>query len=115
MTTYVGAEYVIANALIAASEKGQDCISFSQIEDIGQKTQRECDKMKIDTRVYTSERAIITAIDEYPNYFEYVEVEKNPMVRMKKEASVSQLQEQFGAYLPPKIMKTLVKNVKCEV
>ena len=36
----VGPEYMIANALIALSEKGQSMVSFSKVRDIGLKIQR---------------------------------------------------------------------------
>lgn len=115
MDTFVGAEYVIANALIALSKKGQDCISYSRLRSIGVKIQQYCNREGIDAVILTSSDKINTAIYDFSDYFEYIETDgdtSNPMIRIRKNTPITQLEKRFVGYLPVDIIKMLTAKIE---
>lgn len=54
MDISVGAEYVIASALIALRNHGKDCISFDTLRDLGWNIQQRCNEAGVDAIILTS-------------------------------------------------------------
>lgn len=115
MDTFVGAEYVIANALIALSKRGEDCISFSRLRSIGVKIQQYCNKEGIDAVILTSSDRITTAVYDFSDYFEYSEADgdtNDPMIRVRKNTPIAQLEKRFVGYLPVDIIRMLTTKIE---
>ena len=114
MDTFVGAEYVIANALIALSKKGHDSITFSKLRTIGVQIQQYCNEQGIDAVILTSGDKISAAIYDFSDYFEYAETEtpfREPMIRIRKNIPITQLETRFVGYLPLDIIDVLMTKI----
>ena len=74
MNTFVGAEYVIANSLIALKKKGIDYITFSKLREIGFEIQNLCNTNGVDAIILTFGDSISSAIYDFSDYFQYREV-----------------------------------------
>lgn len=64
MTTFIGAEYLLAHAL-----KNRDCISFEEIRYAGGQMQQRCNEKNIDVLVMASGHDIMDAISDFSDYF----------------------------------------------
>ena len=109
MNTFVGAEYVIANALIALKEK-QDYITFEKLREIGVKIQQSFNKQGVDAVILTSGDRITSAIYNFSDYFEYDEIGDDipkPIIRIKKTATCEDLEQRFMGYLPLTVLQLL--------
>ena len=107
MDAFIGAEYIIANALIALRGKGQDSISISNVRSIGVQFQQYCNENNIDAVIMTSGLNISKAVNDCSDYFEYVESalsEGEPVIRIQKGVSIARLKQRFIGYFPPKIL-----------
>ena len=114
MDILVGAEYVIANALIALSRKGQCCISFGRLRNIGKNIQQYCNKNGIDAVILTSNGAINGAICTFSEYFQYFEADDgihSPMIRIRRNMPIAQLENRFVGYLPAEIIRMLTTKI----
>lgn len=54
MDIFVGAEYVIANALIFLSRQGRGYVSFDQIRSLGWNVQERCNEAGVEAIILTS-------------------------------------------------------------
>ena len=111
MDAFIGAEYIIANALITLIEKGQDSISISNVRSIGVQFQQYCNENNIDAVIMTSGLNISKAINDCSDYFEYVESALSgcePAIRIRKGVSIARLKQRFVGYFPPKILRTIL-------
>lgn len=114
MNTFVGAEYVIANALIALKRRGQDCITFEKLREIGVEIQRCCNERGVDAVILTSGDRIASAIYNFSDYFEYDETDdefRKPVIRIKKTATCGDLEQRFVGYLPVDVLRLLREKV----
>lgn len=114
MDAFVGAEYIIANALIALNKKGMDCISFSRLRDIGVQVQRYCNENGVDAVILTSGDSISNALYDFSDYFEYVESSPSshePMICVRKGTPISRLEQRFIGYLPLNIVQVLLTQL----
>ncbi len=114
MDTFVGAEYIIANALIALSKKGHDSITFSKLRTIGVQVQQYCNEQGIDAVILTSGDKISAAIYDFSDYFEYAEAEtplREPMIRIRKNTPIAYLESRFVGYLPLDVIDVLTKKI----
>lgn len=115
MDAFVGAEYIIANALIVLSrERGEDCISLSKLRSIGVQVQRYCNENNVEAVIMTSGLNISNAIYDFSDYFEYIEStssDSEPMIRIRKGTPISRLEQRFIGYLPLQIVWVLLTEL----
>lgn len=102
MDISVGAEYVIASALITLGRHGVDHISFSQLGDLGWSIQQRCNEMGVEAIILTSGTNIKAAVYDFSDYFEYENIDE-PMIRIKKSVPVKDLQARFMCCLPKSV------------
>lgn len=62
MNTFVGAEYVMANTLIALKRKGEESITFERLREIGFQIQTSFNEKGLDAVILTSGDNISAAI-----------------------------------------------------
>ena len=74
MNTFVGAEYVMANTLIALKRKGINFITFEKLREIGFKIQTSFNEQGLDAIIMTSGDSISAAIFDFSDYFHYKEI-----------------------------------------
>lgn len=113
MNTFVGAEYVIANALIALKEK-QDYITFEKLREIGVKIQQSFNEHGVDAVILTTGDRIKSAIYNFSDYFEYDEIGDDipkPIIRIKKSTTCKDLEQRFMGYLPLDVLRLLQKKM----
>lgn len=111
MCTFVGAEYLIANALIALNKKGIEQISFSELNKFGIQVRRICDDEKIDVVFLLSRDAINSAVFNFSDYFTIID-EDDPKIQISKNTEIKNLQERFIGYLPFTVIKILVEQAE---
>ena len=108
MDIFIGAEYVIANALIEISKKGDNCITFDKLRSIGWQIQQFCNQGGINVIILTSGSQLKDAIYDFSDYFEYAETgEYEPMIRIKQNTRIEDLEDRFVYCLPPDVAKLI--------
>ena len=108
MDIQVGAEYVIANALIELRKHGKECITFGQLRNIGWRIQQLCNKEGINAIILTSGSRLTDAIYDFSDYFEYGETDAplyEPMIRIKNDYPIEDLKDRFVYCLPDNVAK----------
>lgn len=111
MNTFVGAEYVMANTLIALKRKGIDFITFEKLREIGFKIQTSFNKQGLDAIIMTSGNSISAAIFDFSDYFQYKEIDGAPAIEIHKDTTIADLENRFVGYLPVDILGVLVKEI----
>ena len=107
MATFVGAEYIIANLLIAMKKKhNRDSISLEELSSAGVYIQRQSAKEEIDAIFLSSTDQLSTAIFDFSDYFEYNSSWREVFV--VKTKNISDLESRFIGYLPFDILTFLV-------
>ena len=116
MSATVGAEYIIANALLQLQESGRGSeVSFAKIREIGGNIQQSCNEKGIDVIVDCLGRDIVETVVEYSNYFEfthYISEDKAPMIRLNRRIPLDALRQRFVNYLPSDVEDVLIAEVK---
>lgn len=102
MNTLIGAEYIIANALIFLKQREKDHISFNLIRNLGWNIQKRCNEECIDVIILTLGIDVQSAVHDFPDYFEYIN-DGEPFIRIKKNVSIKKLENRFVYYLPTNI------------
>lgn len=100
MDIFIGAEYVIANALIALRQQGKHEISFNQLRRIGWKLQKLCNENQINAIIITSGYSIKNAVEDFPDYFVYGMDGEIPVVRIGEDVRIADLEDRFVYCLP---------------
>lgn len=111
MNTFVGAEYVMANALIALKRRGTDFITFERLREIGVKIQSSFNEKGIDAVILTSGSSISTAIFDFSDYFKCEEIDGNPAIFIQKDTTITDLENRFVGYLPVDILGALIEEI----
>lgn len=106
MDISVGAEYVIANALIFLSRLGKGCVSFDQIRSLGWNIQERCNEAGVDAIILTSGIDVQAAVYDFSDYFEYINGGK-PMISVKKDVPIESLKDRFVYYLPQTVASVI--------
>ena len=110
MDVFVGAEYVIANALIELKKKGEEYISFDKLRNIGWEIQKLCNEEGINAIILTSWSRIKDAIYDFSDYFEYFEGPE-PMIRVKSDRPITDLENRFVFCLPKDVATLITQNI----
>ncbi len=111
MCAFVGAEYLIANILIALKNKGVDEVSFQKLNEYGISVQRQCVENKIDVVLLLSIDKLHDAIYNFSDYFclSKNKTTGEPIIKVNKDTNVSDLQERFIGYLPLDVIQILMQ------
>lgn len=107
MYTFVGAEFVIANILIARAEKGRPEISLKELNDYGIHAQRYCIDHNVDALFLVSSDQIHNAIYNFSDYFEF---SKDTMSIHIKKGSEQSVKARFLGFLPFDIIKAIIQS-----
>ena len=117
---FVGAEYIIANALIALKSKGVDKIKVSDLYDLGVRIQKSCDEQlsDIDAVFLLYFSNVSSAIYDFSDYFTYkengMEGEKSsePVICLNSDVEIKDLESRFMGYLPNELLKIIIDNAQ---
>jgi len=108
MVTFVGAEYVIANILIAAKKNlRRDSISLAEMYSAATYIQKQAMNEGVNAIFMCSTDNISAAVHDFPDYFGY-EAKKKEIYRKPKR--LSDLESRFIGYLPFNVLTFLVKT-----
>ena len=108
MATFVGAEYIIANLLIAVKKKhNRDSISLGELSSAGVYIQRQSLEKDIDAIFLSSTDQLSTAIFDFSDYFEYDSNRQE--IFIVKTKKISDLESRFIGYLPFNVLAFLVE------
>lgn len=108
MVTFVGAEYIIANSLIALKrKKNRTTISLSELNELGIYMQRMSIEKDLDAVFLVSQDQLATALFDFSDYFEYNESDKT--ICIKKSKQITDLASRFVGYLPWDVLAFLVE------
>ncbi len=110
MATFVGAEYIIANLLIAVKKKQKkDSISLEELSSAGVYIQKQSIEKDIDAIFLSSTDQLSTAIFDFSDYFEYNS--ESQEIFIVKTKQISDLESRFIGYLPFDVLRFLVETV----
>ena len=102
MTTFIGAEYIIAYTLITKIQSGFDTATFQEVRDFGTKLQNELNKNNIDAVVIS--HSLPDVIEQFSEYFDIVVLNNCSYIKCKRGVYLSQLESRFLGYLPLNIL-----------
>ncbi len=110
MVTFVGAEYLIANMLIAYKRKHNlDSITFEDLNKAGIFVQKLSVKENVDAIFLSSADRLTEAIFDFSDYFSYNE--ENQAILIKQTKKIDDLENRFLGYLPFTVLSFLVSAV----
>lgn len=108
MATFVGAEYIIANLLIAMKKKhNRDSISLEELSTAGVYIQRQSLEKDIDAIFLSLTDQLSTAIYDFSDYFQYDPDQQE--IFIVKTKKISDLESRFIGYLPFNVLTFLVE------
>lgn len=109
MVTFVGAEYIIANLLIAMKKtQNRSNISLGELNKLGIYLQKMSVEKDVDAVFLISQDQLTSAIYDFGDYFEYNETDKTVCVKQTKQ--IADLASRFVGYLPWDVISFLVKT-----
>ena len=111
MNTFVGAEYVMANILIALKRKGEESITFERLREIGFQIQTSFNEKGLDAVILTSGDSISAAIFDFSDYFKYDDPDGKPTILIQKDTTITDLEKRFVGYLPVNILSVLLEEI----
>ncbi|MCH5315136.1 MAG: hypothetical protein J1E81_04420 [Eubacterium sp.] len=108
MATFVGAEYIIANVLIALKKfSNRDMVTLDELSEAGIFIQQQSlSDDKIDAIFLSSSEQVVTALYDFSDYFEYDR--KTNSIRIVKTKNIQDLESRFIGYLPFNVLSFLV-------
>lgn len=110
MATFVGAEYIIANVLIALKRLNKrDMVTLEELSEAGIYIQKQSliDE-NINAIFLSSSEQVASAIYDFSDYFEY-DKESNSIYIVKTK-NIDDLESRFMGYLPFNVLNFLVKK-----
>lgn len=109
MFTFVGAEYIIANSLIALKKtKNRTKISLSELNQLGIYIQQMSIEEEVDAVFLVSQDQLTSAVFDFSDYFEYNAADKTICIKQTKQ--ITDLASRFVGYLPWDVIAFLVKT-----
>jgi len=112
MDVFVGAEYIIANALIALKRKGVDEVKISVLQSYGAIVQKTCVEQSINAVFLLSSYNVSAAIYNFSDYFTYVEDSCEPVIRLNSDVKIEDLESRFMGYLPIQLLKVIITRAQ---
>lgn len=108
MATFVGAEYIIANMLIAMKKtQNRESISLEELSKAGVDIQKWSAEKDLNAIFLSSTDQVSTAIYDFSDYFQF-EAETQS-IRIVKTKQISDLESRFIGYLPFDVLSFLVE------
>lgn len=109
MVTFVGAEYIIANLLIALKrKKNRTNISLKELNALGIFMQKMSIEKDVDAVFLTSQDQLTDALFDFSDYFNYNEVNKTIYIKQTKQ--IKDLASRFVGYLPWDVLSFLIET-----
>lgn len=108
MATFVGAEYIIANVLIALKKFGKrDTVTLDELSEAGIFIQKNSlTDNGVDAIFLSSSEQVVTALYDFSDYFEY---DRNTnSICIVKTKDIRDLESRFIGYLPFNVLSFLV-------
>lgn len=117
MNISIGAEYIIANALIALNNRkdGLGRVSFEKIREIGDGVQQSCNENGIDVIVDSFGKDIVEAVVGFSKYFEFthpISEGAAPLIKLNNRMNLDSLKQRFINYLPPDINEIIATETE---
>ena len=112
MDVFVGAEYLIANALIALKKKGVDKIKVSILHSFGIEVQKLCLEKSIDAVFLLSKDSVTAAVYNFSDYFTFVEDTDGLAICLHSDAKIEDLEKRFIGYLPIALLKVIIQSAQ---
>lgn len=106
MITFVGAEYIIANLIIALNKTS---ISFNKLSDLDIYLKKMTIKKNIDIVCFTSQDQLKLACLNFPEYF--ICNKNNNTIYLNNKRSINDLKSRFIGYLPIDIIIFLLESI----
>ena len=112
MTSFVGAEYVIAGMLIQKIKLGQNFLPVEELSRYGINLQNKANARNIDIVFLTAKEQINNAIHNYSDYFNcsYDTYNQVKYIMLDNSKDISDLEYHFMAYLPKTVLELIVYN-----
>lgn len=113
MTSFVGAEYVIATILIEKAKSGITSVSIDKLSKYGICIQHMANSENLDAVFLTSKYQLFNAIYDFSDYFSYkLDSEGNlSEIYLNSSKDITDLKFRFLGYIPEEILKILVKSL----
>lgn len=110
MAIFVGAEYIIANVLIALKKLNKrDSVTLDELSEAGIYIQKQSlINEDIDAIFLSSSDQVASAIYDFSDYFEYDK--ENNSINIVKTKKLEDLESRFIGYLPFTVLTFLVKS-----
>ena len=107
MATFVGAEYIIANILIALKKIGKrESVTLNELTEAGIYIQKQSLSEDINAIFLSSSDQVASAIYDFSDYFEYNKEED--AIYIVKTKNIEDLESRFMGYLPFNVLSFLV-------
>lgn len=111
MITFVGAEYIIANVLIAYKKiLNVDSVSLADLIKAGIYIEKSSEEADINAIFLSSRDDLKHAIYDFSDYFEFNPDKKS--IRIKETKKIDDIEDRFIGYLPFPVSSFLVKVTK---
>ncbi len=112
MATFVGAEYIIANILIALKKLNKrEAVTLDELNEAGIFIQKQSLSEDIDAIFLSSSEHVVSAIYDFSDYFSYDQ--KTNSIYIVKTKNIDDLESRFMGYLPFDVLRFLV-NISME-
>lgn len=108
MGTIVGAEYLIANALIALGQKGVDRISAQELREFGISVQQRCIAEEVDAVFLVSSDYVNAAVFNYSDYFTYVKEDDVEYIAINNRP-IDDIKKRFMGFIQPEALVILIQ------
>ena len=112
MDVFVGAEYIIANALIALGKNGIDQIKLSTLQSFSIELQRLCVENSIDAVFLFSADRVSAAVCNFSEYFTFIDNTEEPAIGLNPTAKTENLEKRFIGYLPIALLKIIINTAQ---
>lgn len=114
MTSFVGAEYVIASMLIEKARFGKTTVSFNELSSYGVCVQQKANAKKVDAVFLTSKSQLFSAIYDFSDYFtcQFNQEGQLESIMIERTKDISDLEYRFMGFLSKAISDILIEVAK---
>lgn len=111
MTSFVGAEYVIATMLIEKAKTGKTTVSLNELSSYGVHVQQKANAENVDAVFLTSKTQLFNAIYDFSDYFTCNRNFDGQLesITLEHTKDIIDLEYRFMGYLPQAVFEILVK------
>lgn len=109
MGTIVGAEYLIANALIALGQSGVDQISVQELRDFGISVQQRCVDENVDAVFLVADGYVEAAVYNFSDYFKYKKENGIEYITINNNKPLDDIKKRFMGFIQPDALVILIQ------